>query len=262
MARWIQRNIELRGDLGRRKHDSARRLFDALAPLLWTNAQKSDVRRVFFQRKSPDLRLRIRADHPRAVSRDVDAVLRAERGPGGAVVRAWSVVYEPERRRFGGRAGMRTAHRFFHDDTALWLGLDRLDRSGRGSVPRDLFLAGVLNELLLQALGDPAEVWDVWCGFVEALALPEVAHVYPPVLAAHWLPMATAEEAILVEGYRAASKRCVNAMSRAEARGRFSVGRRAYLALILHFTMNRHGLDLYWQARLGHGMVRAWAPRL
>jgi thiopeptide-type bacteriocin biosynthesis protein len=255
---WIQRNLQLRGDTGRQKHESARLVFDALLALIEEN--EGAIRRMFFQRKPPDLRLRIQASPERRVAKRVDAMLGAHSNKGGPIVSVYPSVYEPERRRFGGRAAMKAAHRFFHDDTLLWLGLDGLDRKRQGTVPRDIFVLGVINELLLIALRDPAEVWDVWCRYVEATRLPKCSAVYPPLRAEDWIPFASAPELELATGYRSASRRLVAALERAEIRGRMRVGKRAFLARLLLFTLNRHGFDHDWQARMGHGMVEAWAP--
>lgn len=77
---WIQRNIELAAP----KVASARQLF----------ARLDDVPRIFFQRKSTDLRLRLKGG-------DIDAILDALVARG-MIVRWFPSVYEPERARFGG----------------------------------------------------------------------------------------------------------------------------------------------------------------
>jgi len=90
---------------------------------VFTNGLPTDLQdQWFFQRKPPDIRLRVRCISP-AIDAEVRAVIGGAIEPllHAGVVRTFGWGhYVPETARFGGSAAIAAAHRHFCRDTTLW----------------------------------------------------------------------------------------------------------------------------------------------
>lgn len=118
--------------------------------------------RFWFVRKMPGLKLRFEG---REVAAKLQAPLSgwlrdAERAND---IRGFRfTVYEPETYRFGGEAGMALAHAHFDAGTRLVLAYETSPAELRREVGRLAFSLANTSDLLIRALGDAAEIWDVW----------------------------------------------------------------------------------------------------
>lgn len=206
------------------------------------------VRRFWFVRKPPGLRLRIQGPGPAAALRaEVAAwLLAAERRNDLRGFRF--TVYEPETYRFGGAAGMEIAHAHFDAGAALALAYETLPDEVRAQAPRHALSLALTADLLARCLDDRAEAWDVWCRLRDALPASEVAEA-PRELwtrALRGLPGIAAGEhpalgALLAraEDAHAATARSLRALADS---GALRVGPRAWLAAAAVFEWNRLGL--------------------
>jgi thiopeptide-type bacteriocin biosynthesis protein len=171
-------------------------------------------------------------------------------------------VYEPEVRLFGGPLAMDHIHAHFDADSAGWLELDRLAVAGRRDLSDEALALAVMNDLFLRTLGDPGEVWDVWCNLAELRPAPvgavpriEISFIGDP------RPLATAAERRVLARYARANEALARGLRRLWNRGALSCGLRAILAFVATFHFNRHGLDASQQSRIIAGMMQAWSPR-
>jgi thiopeptide-type bacteriocin biosynthesis protein len=208
----------------------------------------------FFVRKPPGLRLRFGGDD---VHRRLEPVLLpwltdAERRND---LRAFRFsVYEPEEARFGGPVGMALAHDAFDRDSCDAVQYEALSDDSREAVGRVALSIAITNHLLGFALGDRAEMWDVWHRLSERLGevdgtpsggrLPE-AHV-EHVVAGDVLDPARLSDDLgrLVEHRLDHNVRLARSIVAARDAGRLAVGLRAWLAALTIFHWNRFGVTL------------------
>ncbi len=203
----------------------------------------------FFQRKPPDVRLRIEVapGHRGAVD---DAVRRALVGAvaGGTLVSFAPAAYEPEAARFGGEPAMTEAHAHFAADTLLWrqalraigpgapalqLTFLHTARSIATSLP-DLAPRDEVAAALGREAADPSGDTTV-----RALGRSEDLEDLDERVAAALGPEAPTFTALLARAMEAA-RACATAPTPA---GDASVAPAARLALLLHFSANRWGFD-------------------
>lgn len=269
MGRWEQLNVALRRDPQGSALASARAVFDELEPLLTSARSSRRLRCFFFMRKPPDLRLRFEGAVDPSDAEPVPGTRTALRRlvRAGRIERWSTGAYEPETRKFGGPWPMAAVHQHFDADTCAWMALDRLARNG--PVPAAVDVCGALAcDLFARTLSDAHEIWDTWCN-VHALAVGSVA-VDPTVGVGSVSPVGSLDLESLLAGERpdvvralagckTANRRLAVALNRADAAGRL-VGRRATLALLVQYDLNRWGLDGAAQKDLAISMAAAWHP--
>ena len=209
----------------------------------------------FFQRKPPDLRLRIFGVRERLLRRLRPLISRAK--SEGHILRSFQSVYEPEFRQFGGGTCMRAVHAFWSTDSRTWIAMDRLAEAGGFGITHATLLASVMDDLFWRVLNDSGEVWDTWCNLATMLqseaATGDLAAILPSLETI--CGNASAAEADLVARYQQANASLADGLSRAWQAGRMECGVRSILPYVALFTMNRHGFD---QARMA-AMVSAMA---
>jgi protein-L-isoaspartate(D-aspartate) O-methyltransferase len=210
--------------------------------------------RCFFMRKPPGLRLRFQGEHLGA-RLEPTLVAWLEEAERRNDVRGFRFgVYEPERFRFGGPAGMDVAHDYFDRDSRLTLRYETLADDERVALPPDLYSLIVSYDLIRRCVDDGAEIWDVWRRLRTAVGgnSPPVGEDTAAVArdrAAVGLALAyrsalpPAAQALLEEAqvHNAAIAARLHAAS---AAGRLSLGPRAWLAAACVFHWNRLGLSL------------------
>jgi thiopeptide-type bacteriocin biosynthesis protein len=229
LARFRQYNVSLVRSAGAVHFRS---LFLPLARFL--AAAGARVRRWFFMRKPPDVRLRVQGD---AALHAELAMLLDRLATEGSIRDCRVCVYEPQEHSFGGKAGMALAHRQFHADSRAWLSLCALDTT----LPPELISLHVLNDLFASGLEGADEVCEVW---------HLLGRMQPPAegprfelqatsrfLAALTLPARAVLTALLLEN-RAIGRR----LSALHLRGALSSGQRALLARLGQFHFNRWGV--------------------
>jgi thiopeptide-type bacteriocin biosynthesis protein len=258
---WIQANVALS-----RRPDaltSARAVFAKLSERLPQWRRQRRVTCVFFTRKPPDLRLRLRvAGTSKQVRAELLAMLRGLRR-AGALTRFFFSVYEPEIHLFGGLAAMQLVHRHFDADTIGWMELDKLAQAGqRTTLAPDAISNAVLNDLFVRTIADRFEVWDVWRNLA-ALNDAQRFGCNEPFVAndiASLLPRLSVTEARTLHRYARANSALADGLRRLNDGGRLHVGLRGLLPFIAMFHLNRHGYDQARQANLTLAMCRAWDP--
>lgn len=204
----------------------------------------------WFVRKMPGLKLRFHAlEEAGALQSHLAAWLQqAERGNE---LRGYRFTrYEPESHRFGGAAGMELAHRHFDAGSQTVLDYEDLERSDRGGIDRLTYSMANTSDLLLGALGDMAEVWDVWMHLADTV--PRYAPSAGSDEAGRWAEALGGWDAMagrvdeglsaLVEAARAANMRTATALNALNDGGLLGVGSRAWLAAATVFEWNRFGL--------------------
>lgn len=265
-AGWLQSDI----GLDRSTTDaatSAHRLFTALVPIVDDLAARGLVTGWFFQRKPPDVRLRIglRAPSSPAARREITAQIdRASSTEVGRTISGarWS-AYEPETSRFGGDAAMLVAHRHFMRNAPLWHRVDGalrraagVEDGGRGHDPgrhqHRLTLIGLLaaREVVhapdisaaardatwpaLRRVTDGARAADTARDVLGPEGVDEVVESATEWLGADHAPVRTAMRSVASE----LSTDLARTMG-----GSPPLDTAHLLALILHFDANRWGID-------------------
>jgi thiopeptide-type bacteriocin biosynthesis protein len=258
-SEWLQVNVSLARGEGSAL-PSARPLFRGLDAVLPAWRRQQIVSRFFFQRKSPDLRLRFngRRDAIVARLRPVLSRMKAE----GHVGRSFYSVYEPEARQFGGRECMRRVHTYWDADSLAWIALDRLFEAGTFRLAYPDLMAAILNDLFWRMLGDGGEVWDTWCNLVSLLRSEPEGHgpAGDPVLLEDLAARGSDVELAILDRYRQANAALAEGLLHEWSRGRMRSGMRSILSYLGLFTLNRHGFDQAKAAALACAMVAAWSP--
>lgn len=260
LPHWLQFDLDLADGQGGRAARAVM-VFERVRPLLDPSTRPAAVRRFFLMRKPPGLRLRLAGD-------DTDELAMAWREPLDALVAAgalsgWArVPYEPEVFRFGGQVGCDLAHEWFEADSLAWMHLEPASARGDLRLSRESLSLALLNDLFFAALGDPAEVWDVWQRLAAMHHLPlDTPAVQRPVFRLETiLPLAGPSERKLISIYSRANEALESGLSTARQLGALRVGARAFLATAALFHWNRFGLSPEARQRLVLTMLRALDP--
>jgi thiopeptide-type bacteriocin biosynthesis protein len=208
------------------------------------------LRRFSFVRKPPGLRLRF--DGPALGELEPELALWLGSIEARGLVRgARRSVYEPELARFGGRAGLALAHRWFDHDAAAALAYEVLGPDAHREAPRALVALVALDDLVRRAVGDDAERWEVWVALAEMVA-PLPADLEPDeALVADCLDPGGSTRSRLVaatggllETAWAANEATAARLRAAASFGLLDIGVRAWLASGAPFHWNRFGLPL------------------
>jgi thiopeptide-type bacteriocin biosynthesis protein len=215
----------------------------------------------FFQRKTPDLRLRFFDVRERLVRRlrPLLSWSKSERH----IVRSFYSVYEPEYRQFGGRQCMRSVHAFWSTDSLMWIAMDRLAEKHAFAIPPATLMASILDDLFWRVLGDDGEVWDTWCNLAVLLQREAMTSDVPAILPSVETirKTASAAEAQFIDLYQRAGDTLADAFSHAWQSGRMECGARAILPYVALFTLNRHGFDQAKAAAIAGAMAAARNPK-
>jgi thiopeptide-type bacteriocin biosynthesis protein len=261
--RWLQLNVAVRGEDDERAwRESAWRLFRRVYPLVTELRATGALRTFFFQCKPPGFRLRVELvgdDHARSAGR-----LRGELDRAVAIgaVASWgAAVYEPEERVFGGADVMTEVHHAFDVDTGLYL--ERLGLS-RSTVPHPVcdavtWLAFVADDLAAHLLEEGHECWDVYVKLAERHGLDVAPPAGVEALPRAGLSLPLGEQDLLAR-YRAEHRRFAGAVARLWEAGKVGVGRRALVANVIQFMLNRHQLPPEAQAAVIQVLLRTREP--
>jgi len=118
---WVQANVALARVLGK-AHPSAIALFESLRSAVDDWKTEGTVSRFFFQRKPPDLRLRLFGQH-QAIRPRLTGLLKRACTTNEILDFSFS-PYEPEQRKFGGAVAMDCVHAHWDADTRAWIALN------------------------------------------------------------------------------------------------------------------------------------------
>jgi thiopeptide-type bacteriocin biosynthesis protein len=210
--------------------------------------------RCFFMRKPPGLRLRFQGSHLGA-RLEPTLVAWLEEAERRNDIRGFRfAVYEPERFRFGGPAGMDVAHEYFDRDSRLALRYEMLADDDCRSLPRTLYSLVATHDLFRRCVDDGAELWDVWRRLQMAVGHASAADVMGTVDAA-WVPEAvtlapsfratlTPAAAALLQDVDVHNAAIAARLHGASVARRLTIGMRAWLGAASVFHWNRLGLTL------------------
>jgi thiopeptide-type bacteriocin biosynthesis protein len=203
------------------------------------------IHRFWYVRKPPGLRLRFEA----APDRGFQAVLASwliEAEHRNAIRGFRFTTYEPEAYRFGGMAGMETAHSLF--DVKATLALHYYSKSAVPVSALQLSFA-TTADLLNRCLDDPAEIWDVWCRLSDALSSTREVINDSEISVREFLIGRASLCEILAEDWQpvlrqvdATHARVATDLRALAGAGTLKVGARAWLAAATVFDWNRFGL--------------------
>jgi thiopeptide-type bacteriocin biosynthesis protein len=263
---WMQVNVSLSRRRDGYAIPAALALFDYLRERLPEWRTTGAVARFFFLRKAPDVRLRFLCPSRESkVARELELALR-QLEHEGFVLSFFRSPYEPEQTRFGGAEAMRLVHDYFDADTSQWLLLQRMGVAKRCSFLATTLLTGVLNHLFAAVVGDPAEVWDIWCQCTGLIG-EERAHVagdcLNPVFASidELRLVASPDEIAILDAYEAANLAMAVGLKQAWSKGRLQRGVRGILATVAMFVLNRHGIDQSAQTLLVHKILQGFEAK-
>jgi thiopeptide-type bacteriocin biosynthesis protein len=233
-AGWSQWNVALSRSRGPARQ-SAAELFARLGPVLAGLRQQGALRRFYFMRKPPDVRLRFEGD-----AGFIDAALR-ELWPQlereGWIERRFLSVYEPETGRFGGPRAMDLAHSWFDADARVWMDWPDVPRSYSAALLQDLFVSTVND------LDEAAQVWR------------EFAGVEP-----HGHPAPEVWTRPLDEKHEQANRAFASGLTAVWSEGSLETGVRSVLAAMTQFHCNRYGIAGDGQAALASAALAAYTP--
>jgi thiopeptide-type bacteriocin biosynthesis protein len=258
-SEWLQLNVTLARRDGSAL-PAARALLRDLEGVL-SRSRQTKALPFFFQRKPPDLRVRLFGVRAKLMVRLRPVISRAK--SEGHVVNSFYSVYEPEQRQFGGRECMQCVHAYWAADSLAWIMLDRLVETDAIGIPRATLIATVMDDLFLRTLSDTAEVWDTWCN-LEVLLQSETGTGVPPADAISLdslIGSASDAEAVILLRYRQANAVLAAGLQRAWRLGRMSCGIRSILPYVALFMLNRHGFDRTAAAPIARAMAAVWNPK-
>lgn len=255
---WLQLNVELARRDGSAL-PSARFILRELE-VVFPRTRRTGAM-FLFQRKPPDLRLRLFGAREPLMRRLRSPISRAK--SEGHILRSFYSVYEPEYRQFGGRECMRSVHAFWSTDSVAWIALDRLAERGALRIPHATLITSVLDDMFWHVLADAGEVWDTWCNLATVLhseaAGGDGAVIVPTLETIRGA--ASPAEADLVGRYQEANAALAEGLARAWQSGRMKCGVRSILPFVALFTLNRHGFDQAKAAAIADAMVIARNPK-
>jgi thiopeptide-type bacteriocin biosynthesis protein len=257
-AGWLQAELDLRG----RDDEALHRVFAEVFALVGDLRRDGPLTHFFFMRKPPGLRLRF------ALRGDVDAPARAIEGTldglrARRLLRRWlPVVYEPETYKFGGPEAMQAAHFYFDADTRAWWRWERIRHANRASLDARLLSMTVLNDLFIQCLEGPEEVWDVWCRLAALHGATEAGRVHraPAWRIADLLDRVSPGERAVLRRYSSAHAALARRFASIRSRGRLLFGFRLVLPHAAIYHWNRYGFAPAERAEIYTEMQEAWSP--
>ncbi len=263
---WMQVNVSLSRHSDGSAIPAALALFDYLRERLPEWRTTGAVARFFFLRKEPDVRLRFLCPNGESkVARELELALR-QLEHEGFVVSFFRSPYEPEQTRFGGAEAMRLVHDYFDADTSQWLLLQRMRVAKRCSFLATTLLTGVLNHLFAAVVGDPAEVWDIWCqctGLIGEESARVAGDCLNPLFASidELRPVASPDEIAILDAYEAANLAMAAGLKQVWSKGKLQRGVRGILATVAMFVLNRHGIDQSAQTLLVHKILQGFEAK-
>jgi thiopeptide-type bacteriocin biosynthesis protein len=216
-----------------------------------------------FLRKSPGIRLRLRAGRRDGTADRMKAVLdglrRKER-----IARWFRSAYEPETFQFGGARATQAVHAYFSADSLAWWRWQVLQARGQPRIAPTVLSLAALNSLFHGLVGGiPEEVWDIWCrlaalhGERPSDGDPRVPAVTPDALIGH----VTADEWAVIQAYVRANDRLCRRLTRLWSAGRMLYSFRGILAHVALFHWNRFGFTPQERRRMLAAMTSAWFPK-
>jgi thiopeptide-type bacteriocin biosynthesis protein len=263
---WMQVNVSLSRHQDGSAIPAALALFDYLRERLPEWRTTGAVARFFFLRKPPDVRLRFLCPNGESeVARELELALRQLENEG-FVPSFFRSPYEPEQTRFGGAEAMQIVHDYFDADTSQWLLLQRMRAAKLCNLLATTLLTGVLNHLFAAVVGDPAEVWAIWCQCTGLIG-EESAHVagdcLNPVFASidALRTLASPEEIAILDAYEAANLAMAAGLKEVWSKGKLQRGVRGILATVAMFGFNRHGIDETAQTQLVHTILQGFEAK-
>lgn len=263
---WMQVNVSLSRHRDGSAIPAALALFGYLRERLPEWRTTGAVARFFFLRKEPDVRLRFLCPNGESkVARELELALR-QLEHEGLVLSFFRSPYEQEQTRFGGAEAMRLVHDYFDADTSQWLLLQRMRVAKRCSFLASTLLMGVLNHLFAAVVGDPAEVWDIWCqctGLIGEESARVVGDCLNPVFASidELRPVASPDEIAILDAYEAANLAMAAGLKQVWSNGKLQRGVRGILATVAMFVLNRHGIDQSAQTLLVHKILQGFEAK-
>jgi thiopeptide-type bacteriocin biosynthesis protein len=262
ISQWIQINVAIERHEGDALQ-GARDIFANLCPLMdkWRN--EDILERFFFMRKPPDLRLRFLA---KDFQRDIRAELRrimSKLKKNGVIKYFFQSIYEPEVFQFGGPEAMDLVHAYFDSDSMAWIKLDHLAASHRRSVPTQILVIAVMNDLFYRTLLDSSEVWDVWCNLANLISSEQKtsSQVEQIITIDSLFSYVSDAEGQILRDYLSANEELSLGLRQIWNSGKLQCGLRSILPFIAMFHFNRHGLTADRQANLAYEMKHAWNPK-
>jgi thiopeptide-type bacteriocin biosynthesis protein len=253
-GQWFQANVALSRQDGRALA-SARRVLRAVEALALDARQAGELGCFFFMRKPPDLRLRFLTTSD-ALPAELGVVLD-DLARDGAIERWFPSIYEPEIDRFGGQMGWGAVREWFDGDTTRWLAVDRLREAGTATLSTDRFCASVALALAVSALGDRAEVRDVFRHYAASLGVVRPDGPLDAFDDEATRRAASDGERSLLAAYDAANTTLSGALRALWETGGLTAGLRAIVADVVLFHGHRHGLDRDAHARFAWTMIAA-----
>lgn len=263
---WMQLNVALVPGSGSLR-DAAWPLFDELERWL-AAARRRGAIELWFVRKTPGLRLRLRGPGLDAEAREeLAGLLAAQRAPGP--VQRWGLAtYEPEIHRLGGPVALELVHALLSRSTDVWLAWERLSRTGRARLGPEPMVLALYGDLLLRSLQAPEEAWDVWMtlrriydGTSGSLPARIPASARRPGLQA-LAALASPEERALLGRGREAADAFARGLAHAHDCCLLDGGRRALLGTLASFFFNLWCLRPESIAALCRSAVLELDPRL
>jgi thiopeptide-type bacteriocin biosynthesis protein len=264
-SEWLQVNVSLNQQTGQ-VTPAAMALFDGLREQLPKWRREGLVARFFFVRKPPGARLRFLCPLGESqVTGELELTLQQLQRQG-FVPHFFGSRYEPEQARFGGAEAMSLVHDYFDADTSQWLLLQQISAAKRRSFPAGTLLTNVFNHLFAAVVGDPAEVWDIWCQCSELAGRESFEadedYLDPMFASIEALrPLASPDEMAILDAYESANMTLATGLKQLWSDGKLQRGVRGVLATVAMFGLNRHGIDQNVQSKLVHLIRRGFAAR-
>lgn len=264
---WTQLNVGMTGTGPGSLRDAAWPLFDGLTRWVAAARERGPVD-LWFVRKPPALRLRVRGPGLDATARRALVHLLDAQREAGPVDHWGFSTYEPEVHRLGGPVAIELVHALLSASTDVWLAWERLSRSGRSRLGRELMVLSLYDELLSRSLRASEEAWDVWMAL---LRIYDPTNAAPPRRAAGEararrkraiLAQATAAEQALLARADAAAEAFATGLAHAHDRCTLEGGRRALLGTQASFLFNLWCLPPATAAALCRVAVRELDPTL
>jgi thiopeptide-type bacteriocin biosynthesis protein len=262
---WLQLNVSINRQAGE-ANPAAMALFDGLRQQLPKWRGEGLVTRFFFVRKPPGARLRFLCPKGESqVTGELELMLQQLQRQG-FVEHFFRSCYEPEQARFGGAEAMSLVHDYFDADTSQWLLLQQISAAKRRSFPAGTLVTNVLNHLFTAVVGDPAEVWDIWCQCSELAGRESFEadedYLDPMFASIEALrPLASPDEMAILDAYESANMTLATGLKQLWSDGKLQRGVRGVLATVAMFGLNRHGIDQNVQSKLVHLIRRGFAAR-